>query len=321
MDALSDPEALPNRVDKATIRASALTLSDSNPLRAVFLRRLAWECYVAKKKLPVKAVVEDHVQAARKDLGLAPHGDRSHNGAADAFIQKLREDGLLSEKYSPPEPKNPGWEREWRVLYLPPHQLVRQLSVDPVFDDPKGQNPTGRSYKEILVTLRDPAIPKLRVFVGPGTTVGTAGRNRRGVYFLREDKGLYIGKSDEIDVRLKGHQRTRNPAWCAFLAIEEDDRTFTLDALEAAEALLISFWNEIAVVTNDKRGSDRKPAFLYLQQAILLAEGASATLLWLVHNQATLGLTSIMDADQSLDIPFKKCGLRTWPECYMTIPE
>jgi hypothetical protein len=108
---------------------SQLPLSYDNAVTAVFLRILAWELYVAERPLKVQDVVTDQVQRARLELGL----DRLNGGAAHDFIQKLRVGKpLLSPKNTPPAPKEPEWETEWRLLYLPSHSLVRQFSKHPV---------------------------------------------------------------------------------------------------------------------------------------------------------------------------------------------
>lgn len=126
---------------------------------------------------------------------------------------------------------------------------------------------------------------------------------------------LYVGKTDEFDVRLVQHWNKRNNQtsgvnWWVFVSPEQSAQTFTLDALAAAESLLISFWNEISSVDNKTRGSDQKPAFMYLQQGILLVEAASAVLLWLVRNSKALNLPT-------QDVPFKAWRGIGWPECYL----
>lgn len=90
-------------------------------------------------------------------------------------------------------------------------------------------------------------------------------------------------------------------------------QTVTLDTLAAAEALLISFWNEVAEVKNGNRGTDREPMFMHLQEAIMLVEGASAALLWLMREQKKLGYPD-------WSIPFKKWNGPGWPDCYMQVP-
>jgi len=294
-----------------------LPLSYKSPLEAVFLRILAWELYVAKEKMTVNNVIVNQVQAARNELGLTPL--KSSGGAADDFIQNLRKrpTPVLSAGNTPPRPLEPQWSAEWRLLYLPPHNLVRQLSDKPILA-PSGTSAVLPTHSEFLITLRDPALPTLHVFTGkqvpPSKTFGA----HRGLYFLRTAKQLYLGKTDEFDVRLsqhyKNHQNRNSPLlWWVFVSPEQSVQTFTLDALAAAESLLISFWNEISLVENQKRGSDQKPAFIYLQQGILLVEAASAVLLWLMRDKQDLNLPS-----QS--IPFKNWTGRDWPGCYMKLP-
>jgi len=111
-----------------------------------------------------------------------------------------------------------------------------------------------------------------------------------------------------------GHMQGRKIEWWMFIAPQELDGTFTLDALNATEALLISFWNEICHVTNDQRGKDKKPAFVHLQQGILFAEAASAALLWFIQERKSKEL-----GFNSWSLPFKKCKAHHWPKCYSEI--
>lgn len=287
-----------------------LSLSYDNPVTAVFLRILAWELYVAKEQLRVQDVVTQQVQTARNELGLAP----LEGGAAHDFIQKLRvlPKPLLSAKNTPPAPMQAEWQTAWRLLYLPPHNLVRQLSDRPVFTTATPTSST-QTHTELLLTLRNPAVPMLRVFVGTTQPKSGTFNQRRGLYFLRLATSMYVGKTDEFDVRLSQHIKNRSPLWWVFVTPEESQQMFTQDALAAAEALLISFWNEVSVLDNGQRGSDQKPAFTYLQQAILLVEAASATLLWLMREQQGLGLPQ-------WTIPFKSWRGKNWPQCYLDVP-
>lgn len=292
-----------------------------NPQIAVFLRILAWECFIAGKRPTVKDVVTKHVQSARTELGLGLYGDRSGSGAADDFVQKLRDRDLLSIRtvhraLKEVLPGEPFWKDEWRLLYLPPHSLVRRLSADPV--EKGGVQST---LYEGLITLRDPAIPRLRVLLGSGIAIAQASANRRGVYFAREVRGLYIGLSEEFDVRARSHLRNKNPRWCVFISPEEVEQTFTLDSLRAAEGLLISFWNEIIDVTNRNRGATRKPSFSFLQESIIFVTGASAAFLWLMRQQNIADAVGI-DSDD-WDAAFKKWPRRgtDWPACYLKTPD
>lgn len=204
------------------------------------------------------------------------------------------------------------WQTAWRLLYLPPHNLVRQLSDRPVFTT-AAPTSSPQTHTELFLTLRNPAVPTLRVFVGTTQPKSGTFNQRRGLYFLRLAASIYVGKTDEFDVRLSQHIRNRRPLWWVFVTPEESSQMFTQDALSAAEALLISFWNEVSVLGNGQRGTDQKPAFAYLQQAILLVEAASATLLWLMRDQQELGLPQ-------WNIPFKAWRGKNWPQCYLAVP-
>ena len=79
-----------------------------------------------------------------------------------------------------------------------------------------------------------------------------------------KEDGFYIGKSDEFDVRWSQHtkllkNKSKPVKWWAFIEPVGMEGAFTLDALNAAESLLISFWNEICDTTNKKRGHDKLP--------------------------------------------------------------
>lgn len=281
---------------------SRLPLSYDNPVTSVFLRILSWELYVAKRDLKVQDVVTEQVQIARNELGL----EALEGGATHDFIQKMRKGSAhLSPKNTPPAPTEPAWKTEWRLLYLPSHSFVRQISENPVvtvLSQPQ-------NHSEFQVTLRHPALPTLRIFVGAEDPKGNTFGKCRGVYFLRMADSLYIGKSDEFDIRLSQQIKNKHPLWWCFLSPEGSEQTFTQDALGAAESLLISFWNETSLINNQKRGGDQMPAFAYLQQAILLVEAASATLLWLIREKQDLGLPN-------WNIPFKNWKGINWPECY-----
>ena len=200
----------------------ALPLSYKSPLEAVSFRTLAWEIHVAKEKLTVNNVTKEQVQAARSELGLAPL--KNSGGAADGFIQRLSKPPkpTLSPANTPPRPIEQGWSAEWRLLYLPPHNLVRQLSDKPVLD-PRGSAAVPPTHYEFTVTLRDPALPKLNVFVGAQLPSSKTFGTHRGLYFLRTAEQLYLGKTDEFDVRLFQHMNNRlksnNPVlWWVFVS-------------------------------------------------------------------------------------------------------
>lgn len=286
-------------------------LTYDNPLVAVFLRTLAWERYVAKRRLQVSEVVTEQVQIARQELGLPLLGSRKTSGAADDFVQRLRRQGLVSAKGTQPEPLDPLWEKEWRLQYLPSHAQVRQLSYAPVVGRLATPSTSG-SLTHILLTLRDPAMPRVNIWIGDNSAVSYAAAKRRGVYVLRSTNDIYLGKSDEFETRLRQHltKRPSKPTWCVFFS-PEDEGAFTLDSLGAAEGLLISFWNEICLVNNKNRGSDRQPAPTFLQQAILFTASVSAALLWFARDEGLPGKDTL---------PFKKFQNKIWPECYLKVP-
>ena len=92
---------------------------------------------------------------------------------------------------------------------------------------------------------------------------------QRGVYFLRVPEGFYLGQTDEFQIRMIEHYRKRHPHWWVFVSPESKEQTLSLDTLQVAEALLISYWNEVSTVTNNQRGGDKELAFAFLQQAVL----------------------------------------------------
>lgn len=302
-----------------------MRLSYSDPLVAVLLRRLAWEYYVAKKSISVKDAVTGYVQLARAELGLRSYQPRSESGGADAFIQELRHKNLLAPNHNARlVPHEQDWAGEWRLLYLPPHDLVRQLSAEPVVDQTSASI---AAYTHFTLTLRHPTVPRLDIYVGEGKAGGSF-PSHRGLYFLGRSDGLYIGSTSEFGVRSRQHADLTESVWYAFMApastvnlsgvnvprSDEGNNSVTLDALLAAEGMLISFWNEVCEVLNDKRGSDRKPDPIFLQQAVSLVMGVSAGLVWLLREGKAHGLSIQIDAH------FKSSRREGWPECYFEIP-
>jgi hypothetical protein len=286
-----------------------MPLAYDDALVGVFLRKLAWEIYVAGGKPSVGEIAEQYVQSAREDLGLK----KTTAGAPHEFIQSLRKcDPPLLDKTAPHD--EDGWKNEWRLHYLPSHRIVRILSANPVvLPEAKKENPQGTI--QYSVSLRSPALPKLLVTIGNGRP---SFGELKGLYFLREVDGLeidglYIGKTNEFQTRLDGHVNSsgKKVIWWVFVAPEENNDFFSAEALDAAESLLISFWTEICVTTNKKRGKDNKPPFLHLQPAILFTEAASAAFLWLLRDKKTE-----LKFD-NLDLPFKDCKANHWPKCYL----
>ncbi|MFA6545182.1 MAG: HTH domain-containing protein [Limisphaerales bacterium] len=302
------PTDEPTPPSETAKRRMPLTYDD--PLIAVFLRTLAWENDVGREP-KVNELAEVQVQTARKALGLKPNT----KGAPHEFIQSLRKGTkpLLSAG-KPPRPLEPGWDdkaKVWRLLCLPDHGFVRLLSHDVVPSNPTHIQPTVQQFS---LRLRNPSVPRLDVLLGHDKPKKSSLKNNRGVYFIREPDGLYVGQSEEFEVRWTGHTSGRKIEWWMFIAPQDLDGAFTLDALNVTEALLISFWNEICHVTNDQRGKDKKPAFVHLQQGILLAEAASAALLWFIRERKgkEFGFAS-------WSLPFKECRANHWPKCYVEL--
>lgn len=238
---------------------------------------------------------------------------RNSAGAPYAFIQSLRKTKPPLISCDPTEPLEKGWSEEdkvWRLYSLPSHRLVRMLS-DNIITVPDTTGKIEKSdFVRLCLKLRAPASPTLIITIGVNKPKPKELEATRGVYFLREAKKMYVGQSEEFSTRWTGHQ-IRGVKWWIFIAPEEQVG-FSLDSLNAAEALLISFWNEVCFLSNRQRGKDKKPNWVFLQQAILLVEAASAALLWLMRND---------DFEFTpWELPFKplraRQGIR-WPECYL----
>jgi hypothetical protein len=333
---VEDPNPANGLKSNSKITEHEMPLTYADPLTAVFLRILAWEKCVAMQELPVKDLVNEHVQTARMDLGLK----KNTMGAPHAFLRLLRNQKppLLTTK--PTLPNEDEWKNEkyaWRLWYLPSHRLVRSCSKNPI---PKKPAPldldqpvlaANSGVVQCVIGFRNPALPHLRITIGKDKPDPKLVGEQPGVYFLREDNSLYIGQSDEFTVRWRGHSKSRkikseNIYWWIFISTEEMKESLTYNTIDAAEALLISFWNEVCRVTNSKRGGDKKPAFVYLQQAILLATAASSALLWLMRDTKQINEFWKFDPAQLFShwkLPFKPLRARQgchWPECYL-MPE
>lgn len=286
----------------------SLTPSYESPLDAVIMRTLAWENYIAKRKPRVKEISEELIQAARFELGKKT----SEAHSARQYLQTLRE-GEGNKGYIDKNDLPIGWENEWRLLYLPPHTMVRQMSYNPItFSEPEKLTGTHEPFD---IVLRNSAFPRLRVHIGNKEKLEYEVVGQRGLYMLRVSDGMYIGKTDEFDIRVRQHTQNKNPDFWIFVSFGENSKDYTIDTLNATESFLISLWNEIAYVTNDNRGGEREPAFIYRQQATLLSAAISAIWLW--------ALTRLKSPEgyNNWSIPFKKrSGLADWPECYVRMP-
>ena len=275
----------------------SINLSYEDPLRAVFLRKLAWELYVLKKDVTIMDIESRYLQDARAELGLK----KLRGGARNVFIQDLRKDGYIHRKdRRHVEPTDPAWQNEWRVQHLPSHQIVRHLSGDPIIMDLH----KSEKYLHFDFIPRDPVFSAVSVYVASVEKLKILTNERaniRGIYIIgKSTNNLYIGQTDEPQVRLPNHKQ--NMDWAVYIALKDDPALLTRDSLYAAESLMISFWNEIAYIENDKRGGDTKPPWKYLQQAIIFTEAASAALLWLERNF------------KLISIPLKICRAHGWED-------
>jgi hypothetical protein len=293
-------------------KSQTLPLSYESPLVAVFMRTLAWEIHEAGRNkdergdLAVKEIVGTQVQTAREDLGFKPDSQ----GSPHSFLQKLRPKFLTENPTKPT--KHLGWEdkdKVWRLFYAPSHRFVRMLSHNPI--EPKQPSKNDKTgFVQMSLRLRAPASPTLIITIGVKKPKPKEFEGTRGVYFLRQAKELYVGQSEEFSTRWTGHQ-IKGVKWWVFISPVEHEG-FSLDSLNAAEALLISFWNEVCVLSNRQRGKDKKPSWIFLQQAILLVEAASAAMLWLMRKHEF--------EFTPWTLPFKPMRARQgrhWPECYL----
>ncbi len=290
---------------------SKMSLTYRDPLIAVFMRTLAWEINEAERKDGgplVKELVTDQVQTAPEDLEL----QRNSAGAPYAFIQKLRKLTPALISCDPTQPLEKGWseaDKIWRLFCLPRHRLVRMLSNKIIASDIVKQS----DYVQLCLKLRAPASPTLLVTIGNRKPTQKELSAPKGVYFLRLPKELYIGQSEEFATRWTGHT-SKSIKWWVFIAPKDQQGSFSRDSLDAAEALLISFWNETCFLANRQRGKDKKPSPMFLQQAILFIEAASAALLWLIRERNDVGFTP-------WEMPFKPLRGRQgsrWPKCYLS---
>jgi hypothetical protein len=174
----------------------------NDPLTAVFLRILSWEQSFGnrKKMLVGKDLADDFLQTARKELGIQPNA--KGGGAQIDFVNRLkRQDFLRGIKLNE---KEWGLKSIWRLQSLPNHRFVRKLSYDPhveqIIPDPAQTNGKSEVF-QFLVSLRAPDAPKLRVTVGNGRPDLKQLKAIRGLYFLRGKASLYVGQTEEFDVR------------------------------------------------------------------------------------------------------------------------
>lgn len=290
-----------------------MKLTYTNPQTAIFLRRLAWELYVANKDITFTNALKDHLLPVRRDdLGLLdPPTNKSGNVSTQ--LQKLygKEIEKKSNKIVFVKETANEWKKEWRLLYLPTHNSVRTLSKDPVFT----QNKVGGSYYHLSVNLRSPAIPEIDVYIGSANDIKNICQDSRGIYiaYKQISEKIYIGLTDETNVRFSQNTNVNQANVVLFFTIKDSAHYLTLDSLHTTESLLISFWLEVATLNNQNRGKSKKPPFRFLQESILLTEGISAILLWLHKRQKQLKIPEF-------SIPFKTgVGVpKNWVERYLS---
>jgi len=303
-------------------------LKDYDPIQCVFLRTLAWRAHNNDRKLTVSDLVDEHLQNVRDELTLP----KLLGGANQNFINTLRKPGLLIEEIDRDNiKKNAKFlvvskkiQKNWRLCYLPSHNIVRRLSSKSkagiVYNNEDDQ--TFKEHIELRIFLRTPELPELEVYIGKNMP-NSSTDGKKGIYFIREKNGLYIGQTDELPTRFHTHfDGGRKPLWWVFF-VPKNSEALALDSMRAAESLLIAFWNEICRMTNKNCGLDREPHFSFLQQGVILTQSVSAAMIYLIlHSnlQRMVSDRSVKKDDWSL--PFKSLGTRKinkrgWPQCYL----
>ena len=145
-------------------KTGKMPLTYDDPQTAVFLRILAWEKKDENRK-PMrvgKDLANDILQTAREELGIKRYA-RGGGGQID-FVKKLERQGFLDGIKLEDE-----WSEKsaWRLTCLPSHRLVRVLSKNPVYSIDPTPTPSGKSNLiQIKVTLRNPALPELKITLG-----------------------------------------------------------------------------------------------------------------------------------------------------------
>ena len=203
---------------------------------AYAIRLLAWKKFIARDQ---NAITDDDIediilQVFSEFGGIDMSGPTIYN-----YTKDVREKLTADHK-----PKN--WNGdEWYLLYAPFHQVVRNLSLHPVVQGPY--------YNAYEMTLRDPAVPTLKVTVGNGVPDSQIFEdNPRVIYILRheenDDEQMYIGMTDRDGSRMKEHTTKKDPHWW-FIAQPLDNYNFDDSVQESTETMLTAFWNEIAHVS------------------------------------------------------------------------
>ena len=247
--------------------------------------------------LALGAAVEA-VQRARVELGLEPY----RGGRASDLVQKFTVGYRLHEASSRPPlfrkdgrlliPIAPDWHRDWRLLFAPRHGVVRALARDGLMLDADAARVARRNCDGTWRFVPpEPVLPEVDVVHGQGDDIRRsmqafeAARQREsrlaqgtpGVYFFGRGGVLYIGKTEEILTRERGHRRSGALDWLILVARCADEGPMGGDVLGCAEALLISFWSELESLANASGGRDTAPANLQtLREAAAFATVAAA---------------------------------------------
>ncbi len=274
-----------------------------SPLKAVLMRRLAFEAFVAGRRFDFAEIWSEHLPAARHELGLPPH--EYSESAMTALLSGLLKRPVQLRQHGDGVRPVDAWAGQWRLHRVPPHDEVRRLSLNPAV---RKEMFGSAGHRRWTMVFRDTALPKLTVITGPLDSVKKACDGLCGVYVMRRAR-LYIGHSTNLGARFLSHLSAGEPQWTVAVAPASSDDKVDDDVLRVAETLLTSLWGEVALLANAKSPSNI-PRSEHLQQGVLLAKAAAAAVHWLKRHDADLGLPA-------LEIPFIHWRVPGWPACYL----
>lgn len=323
----------------------ALKCSDPNPFNAVLARNIV--TYLSrynKTGKTKKEIYEFVLPRTLRELGLKddividPNKSGNIPPKFDSFFSKKEKkksrfpliinDKNIRGKDDPKYKLYPyGWD-DWRIKYVPTHDSVRRMTNDYDFIIKNKIQHNKNKIWQIELSHYNSLFPDITVYIGKGTIspkelisekkTKNSFNEKKGLYFIKHNnskENLYVGETDEFYTRFQDHKKNKNILWWVFLALDDEvSKSYSFDALHAAEALLISFWNEISYISNEKRGFDKEPNFLYLQQGIALVHACSSLFIWLIRRNKTgsdLFYKDFKISMKSWNIPFKK-GTGGW---------
>lgn len=318
---------------------SKLKCSNSNPLISVIARNIVIYLKHYKESAKTKQEIADFVYTrSRKELGMSKRSSllkesTSVRSNLNPFFTKHKKEETLplinSKNYGKNEKYSMGdtiWN-DWRILKIPPHDAVREKTNDLDFilkqkstKEKDKQNKEKKGLIEFSISLLNPLLPDINVYIGDKETMPNIINGEKGLYFLkhiiRRKEYLYLGETDEFYTRFQDHKKKKEILWWIFLSLDKEiENTYSFDSLHAAEALLISYWNEVAFVSNINRGFDKTPNFNSLQQGIALVQACSSIFIWLIkrnnQKQENLIYKNYKIPIKHWDIPFKK-GPKGW---------